>query len=81
MSVTTVFLKSLKSDPIEQVVTSKARGLNYASYLRHLLSLSLMRELFYLKPLAVVYFDQYLGAGHSKCWLKYAFSMFFVQES
>ena len=26
----------------------------------------------------VVYFDQRLVAAHTKCWFKYAFSMFFV---
>ena len=31
-------------------------------------------------PHPVVYFNQHLGAAHPKGWLKYAFSMFFVQE-
>ena len=26
----------------------------------------------------VVFFNQHLGAAHSKCWSKYAFSRFFV---
>ena len=30
---------------------------------------------------AVVYFDQCLGAAHSKHWLKYSFSMFFVLKA
>ena len=29
----------------------------------------------------VVYFDQRLVAAHSKCWLKYTFSLFFVQKN
>ena len=29
-----------------------------------------------VKPPNVVYFDQHLGAAHSKRWLKYAFSCF-----
>ena len=29
----------------------------------------------------VIYFDQRLGAAHSKCWLKYAFLAFFMPKS
>ena len=29
----------------------------------------------------VAYFDQRLGAVHSNCWLKYAFSTFFTQKA
>ena len=31
--------------------------------------------------MAVVYLNQHLGAAHSKCWLKYDFSTFFLQKS
>ena len=34
-----------------------------------------------LKTLSVVYFDQRLGAAHSKRWLKYAFSTFFCLKA
>ena len=30
--------------------------------------------------IVIIHFDQRLGAAHSKCWAKYAFSMFFVQK-
>ena len=29
-----------------------------------------------IHTVGVVYFDQHLGAPHSKCWLKYSFSHF-----
>ena len=31
-------------------------------------------------PMIVVYFDQCLGAVHSKHWSEYAFSMYFLQK-
>ena len=31
-------------------------------------------------PMIVVYFDQRLGAVHSKHWYKYAFSMYFFAK-
>ena len=32
-------------------------------------------------PTHVVYFNQHLGAAHSKCWSKYVFLAFFVLKS
>ena len=32
-------------------------------------------------PMIVVYFDQCLGVVHSKHWLEYTFSMYFLQKS
>ena len=34
----------------------------------------------FFKHMIAVYFDQCLGASHSKCWFKYAFSMSFFAK-
>ena len=38
------------------------------------------QEYICFETFVVVNFDQHLGAAYSKCWSKYAFSMFFVQK-
>ena len=37
--------------------------------------------MYFLFNTPIVYFDQHLVFAHSKHWLKYAFSMFFVLSS
>ena len=47
---------------------------------KHTYMLALVLELL-CNTLFVAFFDQRLGALHSKCWSKSAFSMFFVQKN
>ena len=38
-------------------------------------------KIYYIPNAIVVYLHQFLGAVHSNCWSKHAFSRFFVQKS
>ena len=49
----------------------------YCFLIKHVVSLV---KIFKIKYMSVVYFDQHLGAVHSKHWSKYAFFMFFKCE-
>ena len=47
----------------------------------HQAETEVLQEIIIIINNPVVYFDQHLGAAHSKCWWKYAFTLFYMKKA